>query len=63
MNLVDSDVYSWQAVKAAVYMLESGAEIEHAKTICAPYDLFQLAKWKVHENDELTPYLFETAMI
>ena len=50
MYLVDADVYSWQAVKTAVHMLESGADIEEAKDVCSPYDLFQLAKWKVHAN-------------
>lgn len=50
MNLVDADVYSCQAVKTAVHMLEKGADIEVAKDVCSPYDLFQLIKWKVHAN-------------
>jgi hypothetical protein len=50
LNQVDSDVYSWQAVKTAVHMLENGATIEEAKAFCAPYELFQIAKWKVHET-------------
>jgi hypothetical protein len=41
-------VYSWQAVKTAVHMLENGAAIESAKAFCAPYELFQISKWKVH---------------
>jgi hypothetical protein len=32
-------------------MLENGGCIEDAKSVCAPSDLFQLAKWKVQEND------------
>jgi len=39
-----------QAVKAALHMLENGACIEDAKSVCAPSDLFQIAKWKVQEN-------------
>jgi len=31
-------------------MLENGACIEDAKSVCAPSDLFQIAKWKVQEN-------------
>ncbi|GJN03908.1 hypothetical protein PR202_ga21403 [Eleusine coracana subsp. coracana] len=38
---------SVEAVKAALHMLENGASIEEAKTVCAPSDLFQLGKWKV----------------
>ncbi|GJN15814.1 hypothetical protein PR202_gb02757 [Eleusine coracana subsp. coracana] len=38
---------SAEAVKAALHMLENGASIEEAKTVCAPSDLFQLGKWKV----------------
>ena len=45
-----SYVFSMQAVKAALHMLENGACIEDAKSVCAPSDLFQLAKWKVQEN-------------
>ncbi|KAG8047712.1 hypothetical protein GUJ93_ZPchr0008g12123 [Zizania palustris] len=40
---------SVESINAALYMLENGASIEDAKTICAPCDLFQLARWKVHE--------------
>ena len=50
MDLVGSYVFSMQAVKAALHMLENGACIEDAKSVCAPSDLFQLAKWKVQEN-------------
>lgn len=52
MNLVYSYVFSLQAIKTALHMLENGATIEDAKAVCAPSDLFLLAKWKVHENDE-----------
>jgi hypothetical protein len=47
MYLVGSYLFSLQAVKAAVYMLENDAGIEEVKTVCAPSDLFQIAKWKV----------------
>ena len=50
MDLVGSYVFSMQAVKAALHMLENGACIEDVKSVCAPSDLFQLAKWKVQEN-------------
>jgi len=50
MDLVGSYVFSMQAVKAALHMLENGACIEDAKSVCAPSDLFQIAKWKVQEN-------------
>jgi len=50
MDLVGSYVFPMQAVKAALHMLENGACIEDAKSVCAPSDLFQLAKWKVQEN-------------
>ena len=50
MDLVGFYVFSMQAVKAALHMLENGACIEDAKSVCAPSDLFQLAKWKVQEN-------------
>ena len=53
MDLVGSYVFSMQAVKAALHMLENGACIEDAKSVCAPSDLFQLAKWKVQENDRI----------
>ncbi|TVU05243.1 hypothetical protein EJB05_48401 [Eragrostis curvula] len=48
---------SVEAVKAALHMLEHGACIEEAKTICAPSDLFQLAKWKNKLNIFLAPFL------
>jgi hypothetical protein len=47
MYLVGSYLFSLQAVKAAMYMLENNAGIEEVKTVCAPSDLFQIAKWKV----------------
>jgi len=50
MDLVGSYVFPMQAVKAALHMLENGACIEDAKSVCAPSDLFQIAKWKVQEN-------------
>ena len=53
MDLVGSYVFPMQAVKAALHMLENGACIEDAKSVCAPSDLFQLAKWKVQENDRI----------
>jgi hypothetical protein len=46
-----------QAVKAALHMLENGACIEDAKSVCAPSDLFQLAKWKVQGNDGISSWL------
>lgn len=55
MDLVGSYVFSFQAVKAALHMLENGASIEDAKSVCAPSDLYQLAKWKVQENDGMLP--------
>lgn len=42
-------VFSMQAVKTAMHMLENGACIEDIKSVCTPGVLFQLAKWKVHE--------------
>lgn len=54
MNLVDSYILSLQAINAALHMLENGASIEDVKSVCAPSDLFQLARWKVHEYIENT---------
>ncbi|KAF7101107.1 hypothetical protein CFC21_102503 [Triticum aestivum] len=51
---------SVEAVKTAVHMLESGADIEEAKDVCSPYDLFQLAKWKNKLNIYLAPFLHGT---
>lgn len=48
---------SVEAVKAALYMLENGACIEEAKTVCAPSDLFQLGKWKNKLSVFLAPFL------
>ncbi|XP_004973833.1 protein ENHANCED DOWNY MILDEW 2-like [Setaria italica] len=48
---------SVEAVKAALHMLENGACIEDAKSVCAPSDLFQLAKWKNKLNIFLAPFL------
>lgn len=50
MDLAGSYVFPMQAVKAALHMLENGASIEEAKSVCAPSDLSQLAKWKVQTN-------------
>ncbi|KAK3123801.1 hypothetical protein QOZ80_8AG0636240 [Eleusine coracana subsp. coracana] len=48
---------SVEAVKAALHMLENGASIEEAKTVCAPSDLFQLGKWKNKLSVSLAPFL------
>ncbi|KAL6859016.1 hypothetical protein ACP4OV_018018 [Aristida adscensionis] len=48
---------SVEAVKAALYMLENGACIEEAKSVCAPSDLFQIAKWKSKLSIYLAPFL------
>lgn len=47
-------VFSMQAVKGALHMLENGASIADAKSVCPPNVLFQLVKWKVHGNVELS---------
>ncbi|CAL5001354.1 unnamed protein product [Urochloa decumbens] len=46
-----------KAVKAALHMLENGACIEDAKSVCTPSDLFQIAKWKNKLNIFLAPFL------
>ncbi|KAJ1255041.1 hypothetical protein BS78_K295200 [Paspalum vaginatum] len=48
---------SVEAVKAALHMLENGACIEDAKSVCSPSDLFTLAKWKNKLNIYLAPFL------
>ncbi|KAM0881587.1 hypothetical protein ACQ4PT_032863 [Festuca glaucescens] len=48
---------SVEAVKTAVHMLENGAAIEDAKAFCAPYELFQIAKWKNKLSIYLAPFL------
>ncbi|KAL6644580.1 hypothetical protein ACP70R_016188 [Stipagrostis hirtigluma subsp. patula] len=48
---------SVEAAKAALHMLENGAYIEDAKSVCAPSDLAQLAKWKNKLNVYLAPFL------
>ncbi|CAL5005439.1 unnamed protein product [Urochloa decumbens] len=48
---------SVEAVKAALHMLENGACIEEAKSVCSPSDLFQIAKWKNKLNIFLAPFL------
>ncbi|XP_047048314.1 protein ENHANCED DOWNY MILDEW 2-like [Lolium rigidum] len=48
---------SVEAVKTAVHMLENGAAIESAKAFCAPYELFQISKWKNKLNIYLAPFL------
>lgn len=53
-------VFSMQAVKGALHMLENGASIADAKSVCPPNVLFQLVKWKVHGNVELSSWLFYT---
>jgi len=53
-------VFSMQAVKDALHMLENGASIAAAKCVCPPHVLFQLVKWKVHGNVELSSWLFYT---
>jgi hypothetical protein len=53
-------LFSMQAVKDALHMLENGASIAAAKSICPPHILFQLVKWKVHANVELSSWLLYT---
>ncbi|KAF8654535.1 hypothetical protein HU200_061727 [Digitaria exilis] len=48
---------SVEAVKAALHMLENGACIEEAKSVCAPSDLYQIVKWKNKLNIYLAPFL------
>uniref|UniRef100_A0ACD6AIB6 Uncharacterized protein n=1 Tax=Avena sativa TaxID=4498 RepID=A0ACD6AIB6_AVESA len=48
---------SVEAVRTAVHMLENGEAIEVAKSVCGPYDLFQLAKWKNKLSVYLAPFL------
>lgn len=48
---------SVEAIKTALHMLENGATIEDAKAVCAPSDLFLLAKWKNKLNIYLAPFL------
>lgn len=37
-----------QAVKDALHMLENGASIPAARSVCPPNILYNLVKWKVH---------------
>uniref|UniRef100_A0A0E0IDZ9 Zinc finger PHD-type domain-containing protein n=1 Tax=Oryza nivara TaxID=4536 RepID=A0A0E0IDZ9_ORYNI len=48
---------SVEAINAALHMLENGASIEDVKSVCAPSDLFQLARWKNKLNIYLAPFL------
>uniref|UniRef100_A0A0E0LWJ4 Zinc finger PHD-type domain-containing protein n=1 Tax=Oryza punctata TaxID=4537 RepID=A0A0E0LWJ4_ORYPU len=48
---------SVEAINAALHMLENGASIEDVKSLCAPSDLFQLARWKNKLNIYLAPFL------
>ncbi|WVZ92293.1 hypothetical protein U9M48_038370 [Paspalum notatum var. saurae] len=48
---------SVEAVKASLHMLENGACIEDAKSVCSPSDLFTLAKWKNKLSVYLAPFL------
>ncbi|KXG25665.1 hypothetical protein SORBI_3007G214900 [Sorghum bicolor] len=48
---------SVEAVKDALHMLENGASIAAAKSICPPHILFQLVKWKNKLNVFLAPFL------
>uniref|UniRef100_A0A0E0QKU4 Zinc finger PHD-type domain-containing protein n=1 Tax=Oryza rufipogon TaxID=4529 RepID=A0A0E0QKU4_ORYRU len=48
---------SVEAINAALHMLENGSSIEDVKSVCAPSDLFQLARWKNKLNIYLAPFL------
>ncbi|KAF0895990.1 hypothetical protein E2562_018129, partial [Oryza meyeriana var. granulata] len=48
---------SVEAINAALHMLENGASVEDVKSVCAPSDLFQLARWKNKLNIYLAPFL------
>ncbi|CAD6246096.1 unnamed protein product [Miscanthus lutarioriparius] len=48
---------SVEVVKDALHMLEYGASIADAKSVCPPHVLFQLVKWKNKLNVFLAPFL------
>ncbi|AQK58247.1 Protein ENHANCED DOWNY MILDEW 2 [Zea mays] len=59
ITLENVEIYV-EAVKGALHMLENGASIADAKSVCPPNVLFQLVKWKLKMNKlsvVLAPFL------
>ncbi|KAL5669800.1 hypothetical protein ACJX0J_022021, partial [Zea mays] len=56
ITLENVEIYV-EAVKGALHMLENGASIADAKSVCPPNVLFQLVKWKNKLSVVLAPFL------